>query len=409
MAVMTVTYNDTIHQILFDVSGIYGQFDMTLSWNGGTRDLGYYTAPYGEYSDYIDVSSLAPGTYTLTADDGGGTTASASFTIGGGPYNLNPQMVILNNQLNPGESLAIQLTGFYPNSPLNVSVVNHQNFVTVTTDATGAASANIQLPSDITGGTWELVAIDNDASHASAYYQSNLATANFTVLAGAAQPPVISPDYLTITAGTDTVSFALAGFMPNSHVDISCTAWDLNVGTLGTDVDSTGALQVTIPNRIYDSTQNTGVAAPFNTPGSYMIYVNGYDVNNNYVQADAVLVVTGGGGGGGTVTAGQLIYKHQGDPMRIYLNFTYKGPGNWADVLKIHLYQYTALVLDRINGYEPSKQITVTPAYADPTVLQAYIDIVLPNRTGGFGIEAVLGNQTTLCDVPGHTGVVIIS
>jgi hypothetical protein len=113
-----------------------------------------------------------------------------------------------------------------------------------------------------------------------------------------------------------------------------------------------------------------------------------------------------------TQVADHTITKHPGDTLHLTIQFSYQGPGNWTDTLYVNLYQYTLGIINGVDGWQKTQDVSVTdPALDIPVTKQVTFDYPIPSgRSGGFGIEVSLQNygDAIYLDVAGHTGCVII-
>ncbi|HEY6543153.1 MAG TPA: hypothetical protein VIZ18_19580 [Ktedonobacteraceae bacterium] len=123
------------------VTGFLSNDQITLSWsaNGGQTIGTMYANLSGGATGTFYVPSAPVGSYTLTASDSAGLKISNSLNIGPGISSFSGD---------PGSTVNVNGGGFSANETLNVYFQTPNNgVVTATTDATGAFSVSLTLPS----------------------------------------------------------------------------------------------------------------------------------------------------------------------------------------------------------------------------------------------------------------------
>ncbi|MDE1879917.1 MAG: PKD domain-containing protein [Euryarchaeota archaeon] len=192
-----------------------------ISWAGGTA-CQPGTDGTGSFSCGFTIPArTAIGTYTFTAVDGDGNSASATFTVQPPALSLSP------TGGPPGTAVAVSGTGFLRSSPITVTW-SGGTVCTSTTDRTGSFSCDFTIPAGTAAGSYTFTAADG---------ASNTATATFKVTA----PALLTVSPASAAVGT-TITITASGFVPGDWLNI---AWSGGVVCYG-GLSAAGTLSCSI-------------------------------------------------------------------------------------------------------------------------------------------------------------------
>jgi hypothetical protein len=287
----------------------YDNVQVTLAYNG--NPIGYFTCDSnGNFSGQTTIlvgwpyENFVQGTYPVIATGSTGLTTQVNITLLPGVALYVPNSGINTLAKSGGPGTAIQLKGgsFNANESLNL-YWGQKNLIllgSVTTGADGSFSQQINAPTSIAPGFYQVNAVRTGQTPAS------VATP-FTILA----PKLVSSG--GVREG-QAATVRLVGFQANEQVTLS---WNANGGqTISTvTVDGTGALQ-------------TAIATPTAPKGAYTLQATG---NTSQLHAQSNLNVgpgillslnTGNPGGTTTVEGGGFT---PGESVNVYFQHTSNG------------------------------------------------------------------------------------
>ncbi len=138
-------------QVHVYLTGFLAGENVILSWNanGGQQLAWFATNQRGSVNNTFIVRSAIPGTYTVTASDNHGLQATTTLNIGPG---ISPATG------DPGTTVTIYGGGFAANETLSVYLQTQKNNqVAATTDATGAFTVKLSIPSSYDPSTRYLI------------------------------------------------------------------------------------------------------------------------------------------------------------------------------------------------------------------------------------------------------------
>lgn len=193
----------------------------SIWWAGGTA-CQPGTDGTGSFSCGFTIpTGTAIGTYTFTAVDGHGNSATASFTV------QPPVLTLSPTGGPPGTTVVISGTGYLADSAISVSWTGGP-VCSSTTDRTGSFGCDFVVPAGTAAGSYTLTAVDGG---------SNSASATFGVVAPATL--VLSPTSATV--GT-FISLTASGFVPGAWLTIGWSGAELCYGT----VSPTGGISCSV-------------------------------------------------------------------------------------------------------------------------------------------------------------------
>ncbi len=377
--------------VTIKVTGFLSSDGLTIQWNanGGQTIGSIYTDKNGAGKTTIVPPSAPLGTYTITAGDSYGLQATGSLAIGPG-IAVEGYGVIL------GENATIMGGGFGSEETISVYLQTPKNgIVSATTDATGAFSVQLQLPSTYNPATDYFVyavnatgtehvrtpmkfltptlSLDDEYGNSSdAYYGYNMLLngANFAV--------------------NETVNIYWNYQKPGQYI-IASTQADALGFTTGFLIPSTPGSTVTIA--AVGTTSHVAVVQTVNnypaifanggTDTGQSVTVNGGSFGANdpiNILFSNKIVATTTSASDGTFTATFLLPDYPGvNPDEIEAQDT------TANLSATYLYYYDPIVTATPSTVHNGDQITVTG-----TRFQPYINLYL--QWGEFGQGIPLGD-----------------
>jgi hypothetical protein len=151
----------------------------------------------GDFVCYVIIPDSTAGSHTITVTDGS-SEAEADFTV-------KPAITLSDSSVTAGDSITVSGTGFGRSKVVTLTLGTGTTTATANTKGT-FTEAELEIPTDLAAGTYELVAEDTS---------DNIATTSLTVGGTATTTP----------ATTTTITLSAASAAPGESVTVSGTGF----------------------------------------------------------------------------------------------------------------------------------------------------------------------------------------